>query len=129
VTVTVTGTSTRTEDYAVELDGSAVVVGRIAPGATRTASVTLREDRQATVAVTWRNEPVRSAERTADCRRHSPSPKSLPHTGADDSILNARIITGLAAMITGAIVFWYGGIWPRRRDRMLPGKNTPPPAP
>jgi hypothetical protein len=126
VTVTVTSTSIQTEDYAVEVDGAAVVAGRIPPRESRTASVTLREDDRTTVAATWRNEPVRSAVRTADCRHHTSPPKSLPHTGADDGILTARIATGIAAMITGAIIFWYGGIWPRRRDRMLPEKKTSP---
>jgi hypothetical protein len=113
-------TSGQTEDYAVEQDGSAVVADRIAPGATRTTTIPLREDRPTTVAVTWRNEPVKSVKRKADCVRHTPRPTSLPHTGPDDTTMYARIVTGVAAMLTGIVLFWYGGIWPRRRDRMLP---------
>jgi hypothetical protein len=119
VSVTVANVGAQTEDFAIEQDGSATVADRIGPKTTRTTKITLKEDRATTVAVTWRNEPVKSAERKANCVKKSPRPETLPHTGPDDATLYARIATGVAAMITGVIIFWYGGIWPRRRDPML----------
>jgi hypothetical protein len=124
VTVTVANAGSRTEDYAVELDGSAMIADRIGPKTTRTNKVSLTENRATTVAVTWRNEPVKSARRKADCTGRTKPPESLPRTGPDDATMYARIATGVAAMITGLIIFWYGGIWPRRRESMLPKKKT-----
>ncbi|HEV7932231.1 MAG TPA: hypothetical protein VGP70_07935 [Actinomadura sp.] len=124
VTVTVTSVSDRTEDYAVELNGSAMVADRIGPKTTRTNKISLTEDRATTVSVTWRNEPVKSARRKADCTGRTKPPESLPRTGPDDATMYARIATGVAAMITGVVIFWYGGIWPRRRESMLPKKKT-----
>ncbi|GAA2111093.1 hypothetical protein [Actinomadura alba] len=114
----------RIEDYAIEEDGSATVADRIGPGATRATKINLREDRTTTVAVTWRNEPVKSAKRTANCAKPSDAPENLPRTGPEDATMYARIATGVAAMITGLIIFWYGGIWPRRRDPMFEKKDT-----
>jgi hypothetical protein len=34
-------------------------------------------------------------------------------------MLIARIATGIAAMLTGVIIFWYGRQWPGRRDKMF----------
>jgi hypothetical protein len=113
-----------TEDYAVELDGSATVADRIAPKTTRTTEVTLAEDRTTAVAVTSRNEPVKTVKRKADCVHKSHPPQTLPHTGPDDATMYARIATGVGAMITGLIIFWYGGIWPRRRESMFPKRTT-----
>ncbi|GAA2422502.1 hypothetical protein GCM10010191_37860 [Actinomadura vinacea] len=131
VEVTVRNTGSRTEDYAIEKnDDTGAVPGRIGPGATRTTSVSLREDRRTRVQVTWRNEPVRSRTLTANCRRAaSPAPNDspddeLPRTGSDSTLLWARAATGAGAMITGVIIFWYGGIWPRRREQIFARKNT-----
>ncbi|XVQ12459.1 hypothetical protein ACQP1W_07820 [Spirillospora sp. CA-255316] len=127
--VTVRNTGTRTEDYAIEKnDDTEARPGRIAPGATRTSSIALREDRRTRIQVTWRNEPVESRTLTANCRGATPVPDDspddeLPRTGSDSTVLWARAATGGAAMITGVIIFWYGGIWPRRREQMFAGKN------
>ncbi|MBX6766681.1 MAG: hypothetical protein IRY90_05955 [Actinomadura rubrobrunea] len=127
VDVTVRNTGKGTEDYAIERnDGSAAVAGRLAPGASRTTVLTLREDRRTRVEVTWRNRPVRKRTITADCRRAAPEPSptdKLPHTGSDSAVLWARAATGTAAMLTGAIIFWYGGIWPRRREQIFAKKT------
>nr|BFE33743.1 hypothetical protein GCM10010200_059940 [Actinomadura rugatobispora] len=128
--VTVRNTGTRTEDYAIEKnDNTEARPGRIAPGATRTSSIALREDRRTRVQVTWRNEPVQSRTLTANCRGATPAPNDspddeLPRTGSDSAVLWARAVTGGAAMITGVIIFWYGGIWPRRREHMFAGKKA-----
>jgi cytoskeletal protein RodZ len=129
VEVTVRNTGTSAEDYAIERnDGSAAVAGRLGPGASRTATITLRENRRTRIEVTRRNEPVESQTLTANCRRASPEPtptrnKELPRTGSESTVLWARAATGAAAMVTGAIIFWYGGIWPRRRDQMFAKKG------
>ncbi|WP_103936705.1 hypothetical protein [Thermomonospora echinospora] len=126
--MTVRNTGTTTQDYTVETnDGTAPKGDRIAAGQTRTTQLTLREDRRTRVTVTWRNEPVEQATRTADCRRSpvgAPTDEELPHTGADSGVLWARAITGIAALITGVIVFWYGGIWPRRREQVFAKKDA-----
>ena len=124
VQVTVHNTGPRTEDYAIEKnDNTEARPGRISPGATRTTTVPLREDRRTRVQVTWRNEPVQSRTVTANCRTAKPtptdSPDELPHTGSDSTVLWARAATGGAAMITGIIIFWYGGIWPRRKENIF----------
>ncbi|MBA9007667.1 hypothetical protein [Thermomonospora cellulosilytica] len=124
VVVTVRNPGGATQDYTVETDDGAAPKGdRIGAGQSRTTRLTLREDRRTRITVTWRNEPVEQVSRTANCRRaatSSPTPDDeLPHTGPGDGVLWARAATGAAAMVTGAIIFWYGGIWPRRRDRVF----------
>jgi len=123
VVVTVRNRGDAVQDYTVETDDGAAPKGdRIDAGQSRTTRLTLREDRRTRITVTWRNEPVEQATRTANCRRtasSSPEPEELPHTGPGDGVLWARAATGVAAMITGAIIVWYGGIWPRRRERIF----------
>jgi hypothetical protein len=121
VRVSVVNSSAQAEDYAILTDGSISVADRIPAGATRTSTVNVKEDRTTTVAVTWRNLPVDSADRHANCV-HRTSDQTLPHTGPDSGTLVARIATGVAAMLTGIIVFWYGRQWPRRRDKMFGGE-------
>jgi hypothetical protein len=138
VQVTVRNIGPRTEDFAIERnDGTAAEPGRIAARQTRSTTVTLREDRRTTIEVTLRNEQVRSRSVTANCRTASPTPDDsdeasptaspddqLPRTGPDDAMLWARAATGGAAMVTGAIIFWYGGIWPRRREHIFGGGGS-----
>lgn len=125
VEVTVRNTGTTPQDYTIETDDDSPPKGdRLEAGRTRTTELPLREDRRTRVTVTWRNEPVKRATRTADCRRAAPAREELPHTGSDSGVLWTRTITGVAAMITGAIIFWYGGIWPRRRERVFPDKKN-----
>ncbi|RAY15788.1 hypothetical protein DPM19_08425 [Actinomadura craniellae] len=127
VAVTVRNIGPRTEDYAIEQNGSATIADRIAPGASRTRQVELTEGRATNITVTWKNAPVRSAGRTANCAGDDPAPPPgndppedrLPHTGPEDGVLTARIATGVAAMITGGIILWWGGLWPRRRERIF----------
>ncbi|WP_395108981.1 hypothetical protein [Actinomadura sp. SCN-SB] len=135
IEVTIRNTGPRAEDFAIERnDGTAATPGRIGAGQTRTVSLTLREDRRTTIQITLRNEPIRTRSVTANCRTASPTPSEteeptpskspddqLPRTGPDDTVLWARAATGGAAMVTGAIIFWYGGIWPRRREHLFGG--------
>ncbi|GAA2597436.1 hypothetical protein SMC26_00190 [Actinomadura fulvescens] len=122
VTITVRNTGAQAEDYAIERDdGSASIPGRIAAGATRESTLTLREDRSTRVEVTHANDSVLVRTRKANCKA-APPPENLPVTGADDTVLWARAVTGGAAMVTGIIIFWYGGIWPRRRAELFDKK-------
>jgi hypothetical protein len=118
VLVTVVNHGDGTEDYAITTDGSISVADRIPPGATRKSTLTVKEDHATTIAVTWHNVPVKSLDRTAHCVRNAPG-KALPHTGPDSGMIVARIATGVAAMLTGLIIFWYGRIWPGRKDKMF----------
>lgn len=118
VLVSVTNDGRQTEDYAITTDGSISVADRIPAGATRSSTLNVKEDHTTTIAVTWNNLPVQTLDRHADCVRKT-SDRTLPHTGPDSGLIFARIATGLAAMLTGVIIFWYGRLWPRRRDKMF----------
>jgi hypothetical protein len=118
VQVSVTNTSSLTQDYAITSDGSISVADRIVAGATRKSTLNVKEDHATTISVTLHNVPVRTLDRHADCAHHTTA-HTLPHTGTDSGLLLARIATGLAAMLTGVVIFWYGRLWPRRRDRMF----------
>jgi hypothetical protein len=118
VLVSVTNRGDGTEDYAITTDGSISVADRIPAGATRRSTLTVKEDHATTIAVTWHNVPVKSLDRTAHCVRNAPG-NALPHTGPDSGMIIARIATGVAAMLTGLIIFWYGRQWPGRRDKMF----------
>ncbi|MFI0351397.1 hypothetical protein [Actinomadura sp. 9N407] len=132
VKVTVRNTGTQNADYAIEKnDDTEAVPGQIGAGATRTSTVTLREDRRTRIEVTYRNQRVEAKTLTANCAKSkdaAPAPTDspddeLPRTGPD-TVLWARAATGGAAMITGLIIFWYGGIWPRRREQVFAKKRT-----
>ena len=118
VLVSVANEGRQTEDYAITTDGSISVADRIPAGATRRSTLNVKEDRATTIAVTWHNVPVQSLDRTANCVHKGPG-QTLPHTGPDSGLIFARIATGLAAMLTGIVIFWYGRQWPRRRDKMF----------
>lgn len=128
VTVKVNNVSGQAVDYTIEQDGTPTVADRIGAGTTRTSKLTLKEDDSTTVAVVWTNKTLRSVKRTANCTHRSAAPapppqKKLPHTGPNSASVVAKVATGGAAMITGLVIFWYGGIWPRRRDHVLPVKK------
>ncbi|WP_433474105.1 hypothetical protein ACQPZP_35830 [Spirillospora sp. CA-142024] len=132
VNVRVRNTGTRSEDFSIEKnDDTAAIPGKIGPGTTRTVAVELREDRSTRVTVNWANKRIQSDTVKANCKKAgggaAPSetpPGKLPHTGPD-AVLWARAATGGAVILTGVIIFWYGGIWPRRRERMFAaGKDS-----
>jgi hypothetical protein len=129
VTVNVKNVTRLAVDYSIEQDGTPTVADRIGPGTTRTSRLTLKEDDSTTIAVVWTNKTLRSVKRTANCTHREPAPapapprRNLPHTGPNSAAVVAKVATGAAAMITGLVIFWYGGIWPRRRDQVLPIKK------
>jgi cytoskeletal protein RodZ len=118
VLVSVVNDGHQTEDYAITTDDSISVADRIPAGATRRSTLNIKEDHATTIAVTWHNVPVKSLDRTANCV-HRTSARTLPRTGPDSGLILARVATGLAAMLTGIVIFWYGRQWPRRRDKMF----------
>jgi hypothetical protein len=118
VAVSVANHGKATEDYAITTDGSISVADRIPAGATRKSTLTIKEDHATTIAVTLHNVPVKSLDRTAHCARDIPG-HALPHTGPDSGMIIARVATGVAAMLTGLIIFWYGRLWPGRREKMF----------
>jgi hypothetical protein len=129
VTVNVRNGSRQTVDYSIEQDGTPTVADRIGAGTTRTSRLTLKEDDRTTIAVVWTNRTLRSVQRMANCARREAAPapapprRNLPNTGSNSAAVVAKVATGTAAMITGLVIFWYGGIWPRRRDQVLPVKK------
>lgn len=118
VQVKVTNTGGQTEDYAITSNGSTVVADRIGPKTTRKSAVTVSEDKRTKIAVTWHGRAVHTKKRTANCV-HKTAPTKLPYTGTSRGLLFARIATAIAALLTGAIIFWYGRQWPHRRGRMF----------
>jgi hypothetical protein len=140
VRVTVKNTGAQPEDYVVVQDGSVVLANRITAEATQTNSITLEQGVTSHLSVVWNTHTVRTVARTADCSSTGPSPApssrgKLPFTGTNAASLTAKIATGVAAMITGVIIFWWGGMWPRRKESMYgpsgpdgkPGRNRKSP--
>src|SRR5918999_2380873 len=129
VTVNVRNMSRQAVDYSIEQDGTPTVADRIAAGTTRTSRLSLKEDDNTTIAVVWTNRTLRSVQRVANCTQRDAAPapapprRNLPNTGSNSAAVVAKVATGTAAMVTGVIIFWYGGIWPRRRDQVLPPKK------
>lgn len=120
VQVTVANHAGQAEDYAILTDGSISVADRIPARASRRSTVNVTEDHTTTIAVTWNNVPVKSIDRHANCvGAHRTPIRTLPHTGLDRGLIIARLATGLAVILTGCIVFWYGRLWPGRRDKMF----------
>ncbi|TDC62056.1 hypothetical protein E1200_27100 [Actinomadura sp. GC306] len=130
VQVTVRNTGGRTEDFGIEKnDDTAAIPGEIPANSTRTVAVELREDRTTRVTVNWANKRVADATVKANCKKAGAAPaptktppEELPETGPN-TVLWARGATGVAIILMGAIIFWYGGIWPRRRDQIFPKKQ------
>ncbi|WP_242903850.1 hypothetical protein [Actinomadura terrae] len=131
VRVTIRNTGSQREDYGVERnDDSGPVAGKIAARTTKTVTIRLREDRRTRVQVSWANKPVETRTLRANCKKAGGGgappetpPSRLPHTGPDNGVLWARAATGGAIVLTGLIIFWYGGIWPRRRERIFAKKT------
>jgi len=129
VTVRVQNVGRQAVDYSIEQDNTPTVADRLGAGASRTSRLTLDEDDNTRIAVVWNDRTVRSATREANCSKPEQAPppdenENLPRTGPADAATFAKVATGVAAMITGVIIFWYGGIWPRRRDAVLRANSS-----
>ncbi|MEV5572633.1 hypothetical protein AB0L06_21520 [Spirillospora sp. NPDC052269] len=128
VDVTVRNESTQEQGYSVERDdNSTPVTAKIAAGATRTTTIRMQQGRRTLVVVNdSAHRLVKEKTIKANCAAAAPGkkPNKLPHTGADSAMIWARVATGAGALVTGAIILWYGGIWPRRRDPMFGGKTA-----
>ncbi|MBE1531058.1 COG1361 family protein [Actinomadura algeriensis] len=123
VPVRIRNTGSRPADFSIaKNDDTAAIPGRLGAGESRTVDVEVREDRRTQVRVAWANERVASETVEANCTgagAPGDDPSELPYTGQDDGVLWARGATAFAALLTGVIIFWYGGVWPRRKEKML----------
>ncbi|HEY7484308.1 MAG TPA: hypothetical protein VH912_07565 [Streptosporangiaceae bacterium] len=123
VTVKVNNVSNTKQNYTIEQDGSPVVSDQLGSGSSRTSKLSLKEDDSTKVAVVWNDRTLKSTTRTANCTHAAPPPENLPHTGPSTAVTFARVATAVGALITGAIILWYGGLWPRRREQVLRAKR------
>jgi hypothetical protein len=129
VTVKVVNAGAQAADYTIRQDGTPTVADRVERGQSRTTKITLKENQSTKVAVVWNDRTIESTTRKANCttptprETETPPGANLPRTGPASSATYAKVATGVAAMITGVIVFWYGGIWPRRREQIIRGKQ------
>ncbi len=122
ITVKVTNDAQNGQAYSITRNGSLVLADRLGPNSSRTSPVTLSEDKTVVVRVTQDGKPQASRSYKLDCARAAASPKPterLPYTGSDRTVMVARIATGVASLVTGMIILWWGGLWPGRRDRMF----------
>jgi hypothetical protein len=116
-----------TQGYSIVRDGSIFLADQLGPKASRTSEMTLKEDKSTTVRVTQDGTAKATHVYKANCaaaapgRSASPSQRTrtLPYTGNDRSVMVARLATGGAALLTGGIILWWGGLWPSRKDKML----------
>ena len=122
VRVTVANSGSVAADFTIEQNGAVVLADRVGAAGSRTNPITLTEGQASKISVLSGTQTIRSVSRTAHCTTTHATPSAqastLPHTGPDSAAMYAKIATGVAAMITGVIVFWWGGIWPRRRESM-----------
>lgn len=124
VTVKVRNAGATRQNYTIEQDGTPTVADQLGPGVSRTSRLTLKEDDSTKVAVVWNSRTLRSATRKANCTHAAPPPpQTLPHTGPNAAATFARVATAVGALITGVIILWYGGLWPRRREQVLRAKR------
>lgn len=127
VSVKVVNDGPTTQGYSITRNGSNVLADQLGPNASRTSSVTVPEDRTSVVRVAQDGRSKASRSYKANCARSTakPSPtadptrRTLPRTGSDENVAFAQIATGVGSLITGAIILWWGGLWPSRRDGMF----------
>ncbi|MCD0451379.1 hypothetical protein LO762_19555 [Actinocorallia sp. API 0066] len=123
VTVKVTNEGAASQGYSITRNGELVLADRLGANASRTSEVTLAEDKTVIVRVTQDGETVKSRSYKLNCVKGAATPTArperLPETGSDTGTLIARLATGAASIVTGAIILWWGGLWPRRREGMF----------
>ncbi|WP_148086220.1 hypothetical protein [Actinocorallia herbida] len=124
ITVRVTNEGAESQGYSITKNGGLVLADRLGAAASRTSEVRLTEDKNVVVRVTQDGKTIKSRTYKLNCAKGggakpSEKPERLPETGADSSTLVARVATGAASIITGAIILWWGGLWPRRKEGMF----------
>ncbi|WP_283137301.1 hypothetical protein [Rhizohabitans arisaemae] len=112
--VTVRNAGTTRTAYTIHRDGRTVGAGSLAPGQRTTTRVPV-PGKSADISV--RAGDYRAgAQVRADCasRKQAGNPPvdRLPRTGPPTDLL-ARLATGVALLMTGALLWWYGSVWPR----------------
>ncbi|MDX6743698.1 hypothetical protein [Actinocorallia sp. A-T 12471] len=124
ITVRVTNDGADSQGYSITRNGSVVLADRLGAAASRSSEIALAEDKNVIVRVTQDGETVKSRTYKLNCVKGGAAPASekperLPETGSGTGTLVARLATGAASIITGAIILWWGGLWPRRREGMF----------
>ncbi|GAA3232852.1 LPXTG cell wall anchor domain-containing protein [Actinocorallia longicatena] len=120
VVVTVTNAGDSDESYSLIVGGRTVRTEVIIGDSTLRSTVELAEDRRTRIRVRALGTDVTSTVRTANCRRahgqgHGKT-RTLPKTGTGTSLA----VTSGATILTGALLSWYGLLWPRRRPTLFP---------
>jgi len=134
VTVKVSNDGETTQGYSINRDGSDVITDQLGPHTSRTSELTLKEDKKSVIRVTQDHKSKASRTVTANCTKATAAPTSeatqpperrrLPKTGADGAVLTARIATAGASLLTGVIILWWGGLWPKRREAMFGKRDS-----
>jgi hypothetical protein len=131
VTVKVSNDGETTQGYSINRDGSDVITDQLGPHTSRTSELTLKEDKKTTIKVTQDRKTKATRTVTANCKKapavptKEPSePTRLPRTGADGTVLLARIATAGASLLTGVIILWWGGLWPKRKEAMFGKRDS-----
>jgi hypothetical protein len=132
VTVKVSNDGETTQGYSINRDGSDVITDQLGPHTSRTSELTLKEDKRTSIKVTQGGKAQATRTITANCKaapvdQTSPSHRptnQLPKTGADGAVLLARIATAGASLLTGVIILWWGGLWPKRREAMFGKRDS-----
>jgi hypothetical protein len=131
VTVKVSNDGETIQGYSINSAGSDVITDQLGPHTSRTSELTLKEDKRTTIKVTQDRKAVATRTITANCTKPSsvatPKPTSrnqLPKTGADGAVLTARIATAGASLLTGVIILWWGGLWPKRKEAMFGKRDS-----
>ncbi|WP_460306568.1 hypothetical protein [Actinocorallia aurea] len=123
VKVRVTNEGAGSEGYSITRNGGLVLADRLGEAASRTSEIDLAEDKNVVVRVTQDGKTVKSHTYKLNCVKgavkSSEKPERLPETGSGSGTLIARLATGAASIVTGAIILWWGGLWPRRREGMF----------
>jgi hypothetical protein len=135
VTVKVSNDGETTQGYSINRDGSDVITDQLGPHTSRTSELTLKEDKRTTIKVTQDRKAKATRVITANCTKNkattaptndaNPSERpQLPKTGSDGAVLLARIATAGASLLTGVIILWWGGLWPRRKEAMFGKRDS-----
>jgi hypothetical protein len=133
VTVKVSNDGETTQGYSINRDGSDVITDQLGPHTSRTSELTLKEDKKTTIKVTQDRKAKATRTVTANCTKATAVPshqasdtpaRRLPRTGADGTVLLARIATAGASLLTGVIILWWGGLWPKRKEAMFGKRDS-----
>jgi hypothetical protein len=132
VSIKVSNDGETTQGYSINREGSDEITDQLGPHTSRTSYLTLVEDKKTTIKVKQDNKAKATRTITANCKKVTtptnqaePSKRpQLPKTGADGAVLLARIATAGASLLTGVIILWWGGLWPKRKEAMFGKRDS-----